>query len=192
MLLVTTFGASMDPITNNCANEPVKNPARSDEVVVQGGAAHVELIRTAMTHAYRVFVNALSIASRFNRFHVVGDTIHDSVIKDLTDVDQQNHVALAAFDDAEPGRMIAEARYIVDERCSAEFAIAVADSWQRKGLGRALASILLGYARTHRVIRIWGTVQRSNKPMQALARRLGFIARYYPPDSKLLLIERGL
>lgn len=129
---------------------------------------------------------------RFNRFHFVGHTIHDSVIKNLTDVDQLNHVALAVFDDAEPGRMIAEARYIVDEQRSAEFAIAVADQWQRKGLGRALASILLGHARTHHVVRVWATVQRSNKPMQVLARRLGFTARYCQPDSKLLLIERGL
>jgi GNAT superfamily N-acetyltransferase len=182
----------MDPIAENYANEPVKYPAQSGEVVVQGGAAHVHLIRAAMTQAYRVFVNALTVASRFNRFHSVGHTIHDSVIKHLTDVDQLNHVALAAFDDAEPGRMIAEARYIVDEQCGAEFAIAVADQWQRKGLGRALASILLGHARTHHVIRVWGTVQRSNKPMQVLARRLGFTARYYQPDSKLLLIERGL
>jgi GNAT superfamily N-acetyltransferase len=159
--------------------------------VVQGGAAHVRLIRTAMSQAYRAFVDALSTASRFNRFHAVGQTIHDSVIKHLTEVDQQNHVALAAFDDAEPGRMIAEARYIVDQQCSAEFAIAVADPWQRKGLGMALGSILLGHARTSHVIRVWGTVQRNNKPMQMLAQRLGFTARYYQRDSKLLLIERG-
>ena len=182
----------MNLIAKNCAKEPVKYPAQTDELVVQGGAAHVRLIRAAMTQAYRVFVDALTVASRFNRFHFVGHTIHDSVIKYLTNVDQLNHVALAAFDDAEPGRMIAEARYIVDEQCSAEFAIAVADRWQRKGLGRALASILLAHARTQHVIRIWGTVQRSNKPMQVLARRLGFTARYYQPDSKLLLIERGL
>ena len=182
----------MDRIAENYASEPVKYRTQSGEVVVQGRAAHVRLIRTAMTQAYRVFVDALSVASRFNRFHSVGHTIHDSVIKHLTDVDQLNHVALAAFDDAEPGRMIAEARYIVDEQCSAEFAIAVSDQWQRKGLGRALASILLGHARAHRVIRVWATVQRSNKPMQVLARRLGFTARYYQPDSKLLLIERAL
>lgn len=169
----------MDRIAENYANEPLKYRAQSGGVAVQGKSAHVHLIRAAMRQAYRVFVDALSVASRFNRFHSVGHTIHDSVINHLTDVDQLNHVALAAFDDAEPGRMIAEARYIVDEKCSAEFAIAVADKWQRKGLGRALASILLGHARSHHVIRVWGTVQRSNRPMQLLARRLGFTARYY-------------
>jgi GNAT superfamily N-acetyltransferase len=182
----------MHPTAENSANEPEKYAAQSGKVVVQGGAAHVRLIRAAMTHAYRAFVDALSVASRFNRFHSVGHTIHDSVIKHLTDVDQLNHVALAAFDDAEPGRIIAEARYIVDEQRDAEFAIAVADPWQHQGLGRALASILLGYARSGHVVRVWGTVQRSNKPMHGLARRLGFTARYYQPDSRLLLIERGL
>jgi GNAT superfamily N-acetyltransferase len=182
----------MDPIAQDYANDAMKYPVQSGGVAVQGEAAHVHLIQAAMRQAYRVFVDALSVASRFNRFHSAGHTIHDSVINHLTDVDQLNHVALAAFDDAEPGRMIAEARYLVDEQCSAEFAIAVADPWQRKGLGRALASILLGHARTHHVNRIWGTVQRSNKAMQVLARRLGFTARYYQPDSKLLLVERRL
>ena len=182
----------MHPLSENDADEPVKYPDQSSGIVVPGEAAHIHPIRAAMTQAYRAFVDALSAASRCNRFHAVGHTIHDSAIKHLTHVDQLNHVALAAFDDAEPGRMIAEARYIVDEQRSAEFAIAVADRWQRKGLGRALASILLGHARAHNVIRIWGTVQRTNKPMQALARRLGFTARYYQPDCKLVLIERGL
>jgi acetyltransferase len=183
----------MDAITKNCSNKPVKQPAESAGVlVVPGGSAHVRLIRSAMTQAYRVFVDALSVASRFNRFQSSANTIHDSLVRHLTEVDQINHVALAAFDDAEPARMIAEARYIVGEQCRAEFAIAVADQWQHKGLGFALASILLGHAQRHHVARLWGTVLRSNKPMSELARRLGFTARYYQPDGRLLLIERGL
>jgi hypothetical protein len=99
----------MDSTSKHCADEPVQYPAPSGGFVVQGGAAHVRLIRAAMTQAYCVFVDALSAASRFNRFHSVGYTIQDSVIQHLTDVDQLTHVALAAFDDAEPGRMIAVA-----------------------------------------------------------------------------------
>jgi GNAT superfamily N-acetyltransferase len=184
--------ASINSIAGNCADEPATYPAQSGEVAVKYKATQIRPIRVAMSQAYRAFVDALSVASRFNRFHVMGHTIHDSVVEHLTDVDQLNHVALAAFDDAEPGRMIAEARYIVDEHCSAEWAIAVTDRWQRKGLGMTLASILLGHARTHHVIRVWGTVQRSNKPMQLLARRLAFTERYYQRDSRLVLIERGL
>jgi acetyltransferase len=158
---------------------------------VPGGAAHVCLIRAAMTPTYRAFVDKLSVISRFNRFHSLG-YFHDSLLRGLTDVDQISHVALAAFVDQLPGLMIAEARYIIDERFHAEWAVAVADEWQRKGIGRGLSSILLRHAQSHHVVRAWGLVQRENRPMRSMARRLGFTPRYYPRDSTLLLVERVL
>jgi acetyltransferase len=159
---------------------------------IQGGAVHVCLIRAAMTSTYRAFVDKLSVISRFNRFHFIGHPIHDSLIKHLTDVDQISHVALAAFVDQLPEPMIAEARYIIDERFHAEWAVVVADEWQRKGIGHRLSSILLRYAQSHHVVRAWGLVQRENRSMRSMARRLGFSQRYYPRDSRLLLVERAL
>ena len=161
-------------------------------LVIAGGSARVRQIRAAMSQAYRAFVDALSVSSRFNRFHVLGHTMHDSLIKQLTHVDQSSHVALAVFDDAHPGLMIAEARYVIDEQFHAEWAIAVADEWQRKGVGHALSSILLRHALKHHVTRVWGILQRGNHPMTRMARRLGFIQRHDPQDSTLLLIERAL
>jgi len=159
---------------------------------VPGGAVHVCPIRAAMTSTYRAFVDKLSVMSRFNRFHSLGYSNHDSLIKRLTDVDQISHVALAAFVDQLPGLMIAEARYLIDERFHAEWAVAVADEWQRKGIGRRLSSILLRHAQSHHVVRAWGLVQRENRSMRSMARRLGFTQRYYPRDSTLLLVERVL
>jgi acetyltransferase len=161
-------------------------------IAIGGALVRVCLMRAVMSQAYRAFVDTLSLMSRFRRFHFFGHTIHESLIKHLTQVDQSNHVALAAFDQAEPERMIAEARYIIDKKCSAEWAIAVADHWQQRGIGHALASLLISHARSHQVARIWGTVQRSNQPMQSLARRLGFTQRYYSGDAQLVLIERRL
>jgi|SRR5580704_218017 GNAT superfamily N-acetyltransferase len=169
------------------------NPLSSiDPFSVPGGAVHVRLIRAAMTSTYRAFVDKLSVISRFNRFHSLGYSNHDSLIKRLTDVDQISHVALAAFVDQFPGLMIAEARYIIDERFHAEWAVAVADDWQRQGIGRRLSSILLRYAQSHHVVRAWGLVQRENRSMRSMARRLGFTQRHYPRDSRLLLVERVL
>ena len=161
-------------------------------LAVQSGAVHVRFIRAAMTSAYRAFVDKLSVISRFNRFHSVGHSNHDSLIKRLTDVDQISHVALAAFVDQLPGLMIAEARYIIDERFHAEWAVAVADEWQQKGIGRGLSSILLRHAQSHHVVRAWGLLQRENRSMRSMADRLGFSQRYYPRDSRLLLVERVL
>jgi acetyltransferase len=159
---------------------------------VAGGAARVCLIRAAMTATYRAFVDKLSVISRFHRFHSLGHSIHESLLKGLTDVDQISHVALAAFFDQPPGLMIAEARYIIDDRFHAEWAVAVADEWQRKGVGRGLSSILLRHAQSHHVVRAWGLVQRENRPMRSMARRLGFTPRNYPRDNTLLMVERVL
>jgi len=174
-------------------SEPTRDALSSiGSFAVPGGDAHICLIRAAMTPAYRAFVDKLSAISRFNRFHFRGHSIHDSLLKRLTDVDQISHVALAAFVGQLPGLMIAEARYIIDERLHAEWAVAVADEWQRKGIGRRLSSILLRHAQSHHVVRAWGTVQRGNEPMRSMARRLGFRQRYYPRDATLLLVERAL
>ena len=55
--------------------------------------------------------------------------------------DYRNHLALLAevFEDNSE-TMVGEARYVIDDHDSAtcEFALAVADNWQRCGIGRAL------------------------------------------------------
>lgn len=74
-----------------------------------------------------------------------------------------------------PDEQVAVARFALDaggEGC--EFAIAVADPWQRRGLGRHLMTRLIDAARARGLRVIWGQVSAGNHGMLALARALGF------------------
>ena len=60
----------------------------------------------------------------------------------------------------------------VDGRC--EFALVVADRWQRQGLGARLMRYLIEYARQHGYRTMEGEVLSTNSGMLELVRSLGF------------------
>jgi acetyltransferase len=73
------------------------------------------------------------------------------------------------------------------EALGAEFAIAVADEFQRRGLGTQLVSRLLAYAAAKGVRRLFGEVLVDNHGMLALARRLGFRIRTNISDPRTVV-----
>jgi acetyltransferase len=127
--------------------------------------------------AEQAFVGALSAASRYRRFHVGLRELPPALLRHLTQVDQHRHVAIVArtaSSDGVPGRIVADARYVLDDGGhTAEFAIAVADDWQHAGLGRELLLRLADHARQHGVLRLHGDVLWDNLPMQKMVAALG-------------------
>jgi acetyltransferase len=100
-------------------------------------------------------------------------------LKRFTDIDPTRELALIATSSVDGReRQIGVARYVKDAaaRDDAEFAIVLADDWQRRGLGRKLLAALVTAAREHGVRRLYGTTLSTNEPMLALARKLGFRA----------------
>src|SRR5207253_5030087 len=89
-------------------------------------------------------------------------------------------------------RVIGEARYVVTEPGTAEFALAVADAWQGQGIGRLLLSRLERRAAAEGVSRLFGEVLPENKPMQRLAESLGFTILPGPRGMGLLRLEKRL
>jgi acetyltransferase len=122
------------------------------------------------------FVGALSAASRYRRFHIGLRELPPDLLRHLTQVDQQHHVAIVARarGGEQHGRIVADARYVLDaDGQRAEFAIAVADDWQRAGLGRRMVQRLVQHASEHGVTRLVGDVLWDNLPMQRMVRALG-------------------
>ncbi len=120
------------------------------------------------------FVRGLSIDSRRKRFHLPIRELSPTLLRQLTDVDHVCHVAIVAealAGDDEP-IIVADARY-VNEDGETHFAIAVADAWQRVGLGRALMQRLLRYAARHGIARVVADVLRDNTAMTRLAASFG-------------------
>jgi acetyltransferase len=122
--------------------------------------------------AEQAFVNGLSAQSRYRRFHAGIPELPPALLARMVDVDQTQHVALAA---QVPGqdRIVADARYVRDDAGGAEFALTVADDWQGLGLGRQLLLRLARHARSQGVRQLRGDVLWDNGPMVGLVDRLG-------------------
>lgn len=141
-------------------------------------------------------LEALSPRSRRLRFHGAVRSLPPAVLRAMTWVDYHRHVALVAearCDDCAPV-LVADARYVRDETddSAAEFAVAVADAWQGRGLGRAMLVRLARHARQQGVRRLTATVLADNAPMLALLERFGFTLRGDRHDASLLHARREL
>ncbi len=135
------------------------------------------------------FIRTLSPQSRRRRFHGAVNQLPAPVLEAMTSIDYQQQLALVAeaSDDDGEMRLVADARYVVDDDGCAEFAIAVADDWQHVGLGRTLLQRLARHACRQGIRHIDGRVLASNGPMLALMRRWGASFRADPDDSDLLI-----
>jgi len=126
--------------------------------------------------AERAFVSALSLSSRYRRFHFGLRELSPEQAHAMTELDPQHEVAFVArpASTGDDAPIVADARYVLRaDSADAEFAIAVADDWQGAGLGRELLQRLAAHARSHGVTRLFGDVLWGNNPMLALVRKLG-------------------
>jgi acetyltransferase len=141
------------------------------------------------------FVVALSLASRHKRFHVGLRQLSEATLKQMTEIDYRQHVALVAqvFDerqapDAEV-QIVADARYVrLAGTNEAEFAVAVADDWQSLGLGRALMARLARHAKAQGLAALVGDVLPENRRMLVLMRGLGAHTRPHPDGPQLVQV----
>lgn len=145
----------------------------------------------------QAFVGALSLASRQKRFHVGLRQLSPGLLRQMTEVDQQDHVALVAEvlveegrEEPPPARLVADARYVrlPGQPGEAEFAIAVADDWQSLGLGRALMARLARHAKARGVRALVGDVLPENRRMLVLMRGLGAETRPHPDGPALVQV----
>ncbi|MGM9490114.1 GNAT family N-acetyltransferase [Ideonella sp. YS5] len=145
------------------------------------------------------FVTGLSLASRHKRFHVGLRQLSPSTLRQMTEIDYRDHVALVAqvqddsrAPDAEP-EIVADARYVrLAGTNEAEFAIAVADEWQSLGLGRALMARLARHAKAQGLDALVGDVLPENRRMIVLMRGLGATTRPHPDGPSLVQVVYGL
>ena len=141
------------------------------------------------------FVRGLSVPSRYQRFQGAIRELAPTVLENLLGVDYDRKMAFAAvLSEHGQQRMIGEARYApaLDDSGAVDFAIAVADGWQRHGIGRLLFERLLQYAERNGIARIQGDVLHGNTAMIALARKLGFALRARPDGAWLTRVEGPL
>ena len=143
----------------------------------------------------REFFHSLSAEGRYRRFLSPLNELPEAVAQRFKSIDYRSHLALLAevFEDSRE-IMIGEARYVIEQGdpASCEFAIAVADDWQAKGIGRALLARLEREAAASGIRGMFADTLYDNKAMLGLAARSGYGLKANREDARLVRLEKKL
>ena len=144
--------------------------------LTDGAKVTIRTIRADDASMLQGFVRRLSARSRRFRFFVAIAELSAAQLERFVNLDRGRGLALVALTERPQGTaIIAEARCVlVEETGNAEFAVAVADEFQRRGLGTRLVKSLLAYASGKGIRRLFGEIMADNHGMLAFVSRLGF------------------
>ena len=145
-------------------------------LVVDGVELVLRPIRPEDAQLELEFVEALSPQSRRMRFQSGLRTLTPAMLARFTQIDYDREMALVAVEnDAGRTREVGVARYIrLPDGESCEYAIAIADEWQGRGLGYAMMKRLIEVARERGIHHMLGWVLSRNSSMLKMCGELGF------------------
>jgi ribosomal protein S18 acetylase RimI-like enzyme len=132
-------------------------------------SVRIEPLRNGDARAVMTVFERLSARSRRARFNGAKPCLTFGELRQLATVDRTRY-ALVAYADGDPAP-IAIARF-VRHRGTAEIAFAVADEYQRRGIGTVVAGKLIDDARAAGIAEIVALVSSDNRPAVALLRRV--------------------
>ncbi|WP_018410968.1 bifunctional acetate--CoA ligase family protein/GNAT family N-acetyltransferase [Methyloversatilis thermotolerans] len=163
-------------------------PARLEHVVTlpNGTRALIRPIRPEDADREARFVRELSPETRYLRFMSTIKELPPQLLARLTQIDYDREMALVAIadDDAE---QLGVCRYVVNpDGESCEFAIVIADAWQRQGLARIMMNLLIETARERGLRVMEGVFLANNERMLRFVQSLGFHISRDPEDSSLV------
>lgn len=152
--------------------------------IIGGEAVTVRSIHSADTGMETEFIRALSPESKHYRFLGGVNELSPGEVSRLCNVDGTQSLAFVATT-----RHQGQETQIGVSRCAPgggpevrEFAVTVADAWQRRGLGKLLMEQLIQSARKIGVKRLYCIALWDNAGMRALAGNLGMSASQDPTD----------
>lgn len=131
------------------------------------------------------FVTGLSDESKYYRFMDTLRELTQSMLVRFTQIDYDREMALVATLPGADGHdaQIGVARYVTNpDGETVEFALAVADDWQKHGVGRKLMSALIESARQKGYRAVVGDVLSQNTKMFRLMTTLGFTIHPHHED----------
>ena len=143
---------------------------------MEGGIEYrIRPIRPDDAEREHAFILSLSPESRFQRLMYTLREPSAEFVARLVHVDQHKDMALVAVvGEGASEKIIGVSRYSADDSGrDCEFAVAVSDEWQCRGIGSTLTKLLFEYAAQQGFRSIYGTVLASNQRMLELADWLG-------------------
>ena len=142
-----------------------------------GARVTVRPIRPEDARVEEDFVKTLSPEARYFRFMSGIRELTPQMVARFTRIDYERDMALVAItgETGKDEKEVGVARYITDpDGTACEFAIVVADEWQRAGLGRYMLARLIDVARVRGLVAMRGEILASNRGMLKLAEQMGF------------------
>ena len=173
--LENVTGSELEPTPSSFATRVIIRPIRPGDAANLGA-----------------FYRALSPGSRHRRFLAVINELPLALLARFARPDGRNEAALIAI--TRNGRIeavVGDARFVLGEGC-AEFALAVSDHAQGRGLGERLLRGLIQRARENGIACVYGDVLPENAAMLGLARKFNFVERRSPSDPRLLRVHKLL
>jgi GNAT superfamily N-acetyltransferase len=147
-----------------------------ERIVLDDGAAlELRVIRPSDKVALAEAFRRLSVQSRRQRFLSSKTDLSEEELRALTECDNENDYAIVAIPvDAKHGHngIVGVARFsrLQIESSVAEIAVAVADEWQRRGLGRRLLKRIVTAAAERGITQVDGMALADNHQINALLR----------------------
>ena len=169
-------------------------PDESKETLRDGTQVVVRPIRASDRELDRSFIEGMSPDARHFRFLETMKSPSPALLTQLTVIDPATDVAFVALL-AEPGEAteIGVARFSAQpDGSDCEFAIAVGDAWQRKGLGLLLMHRLTQAAQERGIAAMHAISASDNGAMRGLAERLGLRRTRHPQDGAQVVYRSAL
>lgn len=151
-------------------------------------------LRPEDAQAVAAFVDNMSARALRNRFLHSVRRLSAQMLAQLTLLDYATELALVArAEGVADGPLLGISRYVRNpDDVSCEFAVAIADAAQGKGLGTQLMQALMDAARGDGLDRMEGYVLADNQPMRRLVTALGFAIEHDPGDQGVVHVHRDL
>jgi acetyltransferase len=155
---------------------------------LDGVPYRIRPIRVDDEELERRFIVDLSPDSRYKRMMCAMREPSPQLLYQFVHVDYKDDMAFVAlYGGPDDEHIIGVARYARDAAGpDSEFAVAVSDEWQGRGVGATLTRQLFDYAREHGIHRLYGEILANNKRMIELVRWLGMDTRICPDDAGLV------
>ena len=175
------------PLSLRLVQQVYLTPPTQDSIL----AALARPVRAADAPLVQQLVRELSPQSRRNCFFGPVSELTPAQLARMTRFDGTTALGLVAVAGGDSPRIVGIAQHAVSDPPFVELAVVVADDWQRQGLGERLVALLLAHAGRTGVAAVQGFVMAANRPMLALASKLGF-ALEDDADPDLVRIEKPL
>lgn len=158
------------------SGDPHHTEGEEHITLLDGGLVHIRPITREDAERLQASHERLSQETVYDRFMAFRKILPEAEVRYLTGLDYDNHMALIAVtQENDEEDIVGVARYIMldSEPGTAEFAIVVSDTFQRRGLGSLLMHRLAAYAAAHDVRIFLGLTHNDNLRFLRFVQQLG-------------------